>query len=171
MGVLQGVGDVGDQPGGFVERQAPAGQDVGERQAFDEIAHEVGYAVVDADFVDGDDRREAQLGDGAGFAQETIDILRAGADVAGAGNFDGDDAIELGIVGFEYGAERAVSNGAENFELADSLLGRSVPGDGGEARELKAGAAAGTGDFAAGRDVGDLDGILAMRATQVDDGP
>jgi hypothetical protein len=126
---------------------------------------------VDADLVDGDDRREAQLGDSAGFAQEAIDILWAGADVAGAGNLYGDDAIELGIAGFEYGAERAVSNGAENFELADSLPGRSVPGDGGGAREMKAGATARAGDFAARRDVGDLDGILAMRATQVDDGP
>jgi hypothetical protein len=26
--------------------------------------------------MDGDDRRESQLGDGAGFAQETIDVLR-----------------------------------------------------------------------------------------------
>ena len=77
MGVLQGVGDVGDQLGGFVERQASCRQDVPERQAFDEIADQIRSAVVDADFVDRDDRRESQLGDGAGFAQETIDILRA----------------------------------------------------------------------------------------------
>jgi hypothetical protein len=114
---------------------------------------------------------KAQLSDGAGFGQETIDILRAGADVAGAGNLDGDDAIEFGIAGFEHRAERAVSNGAENFELADSLLGRPVPSNGGDARELKAGAAASASDFTAGRDVGDLDGILAMRATQVHGGP
>jgi hypothetical protein len=76
---------------------------------------------VDADFVDGDDRWESQLGDGAGFAQETIDVLRSGADVAGARDLDGGDAVELDVARLEDGAEGPFAEELHDLELAKPL--------------------------------------------------
>jgi hypothetical protein len=87
------------------------------------------------------------LGHRPGFAQEAVDILRAGADVAGAGDLDGDDAVQLGIAGLEDGAERAFAEELDDFELADAFVLGLVAGGSREVSEPKAGAAAGAGNF------------------------
>ena len=127
MGVLQGVGDLCEQLGGFREGEAAAREMIGERDAFDKIADEIWRAVVEADFVNRDDRWKAKLGDAAGFAQEAIEVLRIGADVARSRNLDGDDAVEFGVVGFDDGAECTMSDGAEHLELANAFRRLVIP--------------------------------------------
>ena len=121
MGVLQGVADVGAQLGRFPKGEQATGEHLGQSKAYDKIGDQVELAVVDADLMDGDDRGEAELGNGAGFAHEAIDILRCGADVAGAGDLDGDDAVELGVAGLEHGDKRAFAEELIDLELAESL--------------------------------------------------
>ena len=109
VGVLQSVGEAGDQLGRLAEARPAGGQQVGQRHALDEVADEVGGAVVLADLVDRDDRRMAQLGGAAGLAQESIQLLAARRP-AGAGDLEGDDAIQLRVAGLEDRAEGARSD-------------------------------------------------------------
>ena len=53
----------------------PARQQVGQGHALDELADQVGHAVVLADLVDRHDRRVPQLGHAAGLAEEAVAVL------------------------------------------------------------------------------------------------
>ena len=79
VGVVQRVGDLGDQLGRLARRRAAAGQQVGQGHALDEVADQVGHPVVLADLVDRHDRRVPQLGHAAGLAQEAVAAPRPSA--------------------------------------------------------------------------------------------
>jgi len=96
---------------------------IGEGNAFDKIADEVRFAVIDCDLVKRDDRRKAKLGDRAGFAQETFHVLQVGADVARTRNLDGDEAVEFSVAGLEDRAKRAFTK-----QRGDSNLPRRCAG-------------------------------------------
>ena len=75
VGMVQGVGDFGAQLGRFAAGELLAGEPVAERDAADEVADDVDAVAVAADFVDADDAGMAQLGGGAGFAEEFFLLL------------------------------------------------------------------------------------------------
>ena len=55
MGVMQGVGDLDTQLGGFARSEAFGGHPFLQRRALDEVADDVDCVVLLADFVDADD--------------------------------------------------------------------------------------------------------------------
>ena len=78
-----------------------------------------------ADLVDRHDRRVPQLGDAAGLAQEAVEVLAAGQ-VAGAGDLDGHDAVELRVARLVDRAERRHADRLDQLERP-SLPARSAP--------------------------------------------
>jgi len=75
VGVLQGLGDVGDPLRCLTRRGASPGQQVRQSQPFDEVADQVRPAVLLADFVDRDNRRMPQLRYAPGLAREPVQLL------------------------------------------------------------------------------------------------
>ena len=74
-----------------------------------------------ADLVDGDDAGVAELGGGAGLADEPLGLL-LGGEVAGVGDLDGDEAIELGVAGAPDGAEGPGADLLDQLELAEPAV-------------------------------------------------
>jgi hypothetical protein len=87
----------------------------GQRFAFDEFHRDKRLAIGFVDFVDGGDVRMIQSRGGLGFAQETLLFLTAPHQIRGK-KFQGDGALEFGILGFVDGAHAALPD----------LLGNSV---------------------------------------------
>ena len=99
VGGFEGVGDlVGDAQSG-VERHGSFG-----RLAFDVFHHQ----VIGADVVDLADVGMVERGDGFGFALEAFGEL-------GGGDFDGDVAVEAGVVGAVDFAHAAGADGGLDF--------------------------------------------------------
>ena len=84
VGVLQRIGHLGNQTGRLTRGRPTARQEVRQGQAPDEVADQIGQALMLANLVHRHDPRVAQLRDTAGLAQEAIPILIRGQ-VAGAG--------------------------------------------------------------------------------------
>jgi hypothetical protein len=180
VGVVEGVGDVGDELGRLARRGAAGGEQVGEGDAFDEVADEVGRSFPHprplsrstgrggqhTHFVHGHDGGVAELGDAAGLAEEAVEVLRLVADVAAARDLDGDGAVELRIAGLEDRAETAVADFLDDLEAADGLAARR-PGGGRDIFEAEAGAAGGARDLRARLDLDQLNRVLAMRTVEV----
>jgi hypothetical protein len=70
VGVVQRVGQPRGHLGRLAEGRPAGGEQVGQRDPLDELADEVGGAVVLADLVNRDDGRAPQLGRAARGAQE-----------------------------------------------------------------------------------------------------
>ena len=95
------------------------------RDAADEVADDVDAVAVAADFVDADDAGVAQLGGGAGFAEEFFLLL--GRHAAGARNLDGHGAVELFVAGLPHAAEAADAEPLDQLEAAQLRERRRHP--------------------------------------------
>src|SRR5205814_789306 len=114
------------------------------------------------------DARVAELGHAAGLAQEAVAVPVRG-EVAGAGDFDGDDSIQLRVAGLVHRAEGADADRLQQLEPAELPRFRFVDRGGGAALQGEAGAARRAQDLAAGV-VHDLDRAVAVRAGDVHGG-
>jgi hypothetical protein len=84
--------------------------------------------------------------------------------IQGVGDFQGHDTVELGVAGFPDGAESAQADPLQELELPQRPhggLGGRLPG----IADVDGAAAAGAEDLL-GMVIGELDGIMALRATQ-----
>src|SRR5262249_28095397 len=72
--------------------------------------------------------------------------------------------------GLVDGAAGALADGVEQLELAELLSGPRLVAGGGVGFQAEAGAAGGTGDLLAGRELHDLDGVMAVRAEDMHGG-
>jgi hypothetical protein len=70
-------------------------QVVAQRDALDELGDDGGQAVEAGDLVDGDDVGVAELGGGAGLAEEALAVGIA-LQHAGMGQLQGDEAVQFG---------------------------------------------------------------------------
>ena len=73
-----------------------------------------------ADFVDGADVGVIEGGGGAGFAAKALEGLRVVGDFVGE-KFQGDEAAEFGVFGFEDHAHAAAADFVEDAVVGDSL--------------------------------------------------
>jgi hypothetical protein len=167
VGVVEGVGHVGDEPGGLRRGRPAGGEQIGEGDAIDKVANQVRLTVLDPHFMDGDDGRVAELGGRAGLAEEPVQVGRAGPDVAPPGHLDGHHPVQLRILRLEHGPERPVADGFEEGEPADGRAGH-IGEAGGRARvQVEAGPAGGAGDLGSGVELEQLDRVLAVGAQDV----
>ena len=125
VGMVQGIGDFGAQLGRFAAGELLAGEPVAKRDAADEVADDVDAVAVAADFVDADDAGMAQLGGGAGLAEELFLLL--GRHAAGARNLDGHRAVELFVAGLPHAAEAADAEPLDQLEAAQLRERRRHP--------------------------------------------
>ena len=127
VGVLDDFGHVADVFGGFVGGQSRRGRiadDLAEVSAFDVFHRVEVLALVDADFVDGDHARMAEVGGGFGFGLEAV-YVGFGGQVAGQDHFDGDGAVEADLAGLVDDAHAALGDFFEQLvvaEVADESL-------------------------------------------------
>ena len=160
VGIMQSVGDLGDEAGRLGGRKTLRPQQLRQRLAVHELRDQIGQAVCLTDFVDRHDSGVMNMGKAPAFAQEAVQILLAG-EMAGARDFDRDDAVQLRVPGLVHGAERPNANRLEQLEPAQALL----PGQGKGLGRLhpESRSARRTGDVF--RDDGhQFQGMMAMRA-------
>jgi hypothetical protein len=117
MGIVQSVGHPRDQLGGLASLDAMGLEMFGQRRAPDEVGDEVGEIIVAADLVHRHDAGVSQLGGGARLAYEALRLL-LGGQLAGVGDLDCDQAVQLGVAGQPDGAEGPRAELLEQVELA-----------------------------------------------------
>ena len=126
VGVVDGAGDAGDEPGGggsLAEgRGLGAGKLFSERSPFHELHHEVMAAHGFADFVDGNDVRVFQLRGGLGLGAEAFHFL-VGGESSGENELEGDEALEPRVAGAKDDAHAAAPNLFKQFVMADLFVG------------------------------------------------
>ena len=116
VGVVQGLGDRGDQLDRGSERDRTFPQASFQRLAGDELLDQVVRAVVGVpDLVEGHDARVRELGGAAGLAEEPLDVVLGGED-AGPRDLDRHGAAQLRIDRAEHVAERAGPELIEKLE-------------------------------------------------------
>ena len=120
VGMVQRVGDLGAQLGRFAAGELLAGEPVAQRDAADEVADDVDDVAIAADFVDADDAGVAELGGGAGFAEEFFLFL--GRHAAVPRDFDGHRAVELLVAGLPHAAEAADAEPFDQLEAAQLVV-------------------------------------------------
>jgi hypothetical protein len=113
VGGFEGVGDLAGDVEGFVAGDGALAKALGERGAFDEFHDE----VVGADVVEVADVRMIEGGDEAGFAGGAFGEL-------GGANFNGDVAMEAGIVGAPDFAHAARAERGEDLVGAEAVAWR-----------------------------------------------
>ena len=131
VGVVQRLGDRGDQLGRETERDRAFAAIVVQRHAGDELLDQIVRAVVGVpDLVEGHDARVRELGRAAGLAEEPFDIV-LGREHAGPGDLDRHGAAQLGVDRPEHMAEGAGPELLEELEPAQPprLLGRDAGPD------------------------------------------
>ena len=164
VGVLQRVGDGGDELRRLAGRRPLGRQQIGQRDPLDEFADQVREASRLADFVDRHDRRMPQLGDAAGLPQEPLDVAFAGH-LPRSRNLDRHDAVEFGVAGLVHGAEGARPHQINELVAAEPPLDFTRAPLGRRVRvKLDAQSAGGAEEFFRRRILGQLDGTLATRA-------
>src|SRR5262245_16882738 len=166
MGVVQGLGHAGDELGSLVWRWPPRCQQIGQRDPFDEITDQVGRVFQRANLVDDNDGRMAELGDAAGFAQETRQVLRLVADIASPRDLDRHGAVELRVAGFVDCPKSAGAEVTDELKTPNHMPA-AVPIRARHLFQPKGGPAGDTGHFLARIEIHQLDGILAMRAMEM----
>ena len=127
MGVGQGVGHGGRDPGRLRPGRAVVPQPPAEVGAVEVIGDDVDLPLVHADVVDRHDAGVAQLGEPAGLLEES---LRLGLRHLGAAaeDLDGHGPVELGVVAEVHGAEAAGPQGVPHLVAAEGGgRGRGVP--------------------------------------------
>ena len=112
------------------------------------------------------DRRVAEPGRAASLAQEPVTVL-ARSQAAGAGDLHGHDAIELRVASLVDGPEGSDSDRFDQFEPSQTpLMPSRAPGGRRLPFQTERRAAGGANDLAGG-ETDELDGVAAMRTTDV----
>ena len=132
------------------------------RDAADEVADDVDRVAVAADFVDADDVGMAQLGGGAGFAEELFLLL--GRHAASPRNFDGHRAIELLVAGLPHAAEAADAEPLDQLEAAQLRKRRRHPRGLALIDQAEVAAAGAAGEIGKRRIDGDFGRLMAVWA-------
>ena len=120
-GLVRGVDRTSNalaQAGCFGERQQRVADLAGEASPFHVLQGEEGLPVVLADFVDLNDVRMLDAGDGLGLATEADDGVRLGA-CSGKNHLQGDQAFEASLLGLVDHAHAALAQFAEDHVAAD----------------------------------------------------
>ena len=156
VGELEGFANLGDDGEGLGGGEAAGAEGLAEVRAVHVFHQQIvkrgmGDGVWglggghEAEVVDGDDVGVAEAGEEAAFALETGGEGGVGAEV-GREEFEGDEAIELGLAGLEDVAHAAGADEFEDFELREGG-GDLVTGG---RRGARSGSAAGLGGFSDG---------------------
>ncbi len=103
------------QFGGACGRLRMAGQELLQTAAVAKFQHEERQPALFTDFMDLHDVRMLQACDGLGLTAETGDIVGAGV-VAGQNHLEGDDAIQLRLLGPVDDAHASAAEFTENLE-------------------------------------------------------
>ena len=129
VGVVQRLGDGGDESRRLQEREARLLQSAGQVAAVDELGHDEAQAVVGAaDVVDGDDVRVVQAGEDAGLGQVRLDVLGA-CDQTGMRRLDRDGPVKLLIQRLKDAPEATFSKEFDHAIPADPLGQRRREGN------------------------------------------
>jgi len=115
---MDGTGNDGQQAGGARGGHRFATERSAERGAVDKGHAEIMLAGLFADFVNANDVGMIETGSGFGLGFEAADGIVRGEQAA-ADDFEGDDAVEGNLAGFEDGPHAAASNLFEEFEVAE----------------------------------------------------
>jgi len=102
-----------------VEFERLSGDEVLEGGAVEELHGDEGAAVFFADVVDGADIGVVESGGGFGFAAEALEGLAVGGEFFGE-KFEGDEAIEAGVLRFVNHTHTATAEAFENAVVGDS---------------------------------------------------
>ncbi|HVC92132.1 MAG TPA: hypothetical protein VND64_00500 [Pirellulales bacterium] len=163
--VVERVGQLRHQLGRFAEGGPATADQVGQRQPGDVVAHDVRRSMLVGDLIHLHDARMAQAGRAAGLAQKPLFIFGCG-EIIGAGNLQGHEAIELGIVGFVHLAERAPPEQLQDQEAADRASRSDVAVRGGGAGLEAKRATAVDARHLLGVRLDQLDAVAAVRTLQ-----
>ncbi len=130
MGMVDRVGHLVAQRGGFPERQPVALEPAMEREAVDVLVDDVQVLAVAADRLHARQARVVELGRGLGLADEAIRLLlrRAAIDR----DFHGHDLVELGIPGLPHRPEGPLAQVLQEDVVGDPAadsVGRCPDGD------------------------------------------
>src|SRR5262245_12993265 len=99
MGVVEGVGKLGNEVGNFTERKFAGLQRIAQRNTVDELGYDGRQGVQDRDFENVDDVGMAKLCGCAGLAEESLAIGVA-FQYARMRKLQSDEAIELSVARF-----------------------------------------------------------------------
>ena len=167
VGIIQGVGQRGDQLGRLAPRGPANRKLVRQRRPLHKLAYEVRYAVRLTDVVNRHDRRVLKLGHAAGLALEAIEIL-TGGEIPRPRYLDRNHAVQLGIAGHVDGAEGPGTDRVDQDEFSQpplTLLG--APGRRGFRLQAEARTTRGADDLLVTLVLDDFDRVPAMRAVNV----
>ena len=126
VGVVERFGDDATQLGRGRKRRRADAHPLVQRNAKNQIAHDVNRVGVATDFVDRDDMPVAKLRGHAGFAHHLFDLERI--QLPAARHLDGHVAVQFRVTGPPDGAERTFSQLVHQFEpphAARHALGRA----------------------------------------------
>jgi len=120
VGVVDGVGERGQEPGGFSRRRPAVGSRQPMRQAatLDELHAQVRMAGVGADLVDGQDVGVVEVGGGLGLGAEALQVGR-GRPRAGQQHLEGDDATQAFLPRLVDDAHAAARDLVEHLVIAE----------------------------------------------------
>ncbi len=165
VGIVQGAGDLSAKLGGLARGEALGREPVSERDAADKVADDVDRVLGASDFVNAHDVGVAKLRGDAGLAIELLGFC--GSELALARDLDGDGAIELVVVRLPDRAESADANLFDEIEVGDRSNGVSDFGFVDRADKAERAAAGAANDVLDIHFPVGLDGVVAMRATNV----
>ncbi len=119
VGDPQAPGDGGDR------RRRAVPEDPAERLALEELGHDIGLIVVDADVMDGEEVGVVEGGGGAGLTLEALPPIGAVRDLRRQ-HLDRHLTVELGVPRPPHLAHPTGPDGGENFITAESVTGFQV---------------------------------------------
>ncbi len=99
-------------------------QDPAQRFALEQLGHDVGSAVVDADVVDGEEVGVVESRGGPGLALEALPPIGAVDATCGGQHLDRHLAAELGVPGPPHLAHPTGAEGAEDFVAVETITRR-----------------------------------------------
>ena len=109
VGVVDGLGHLGHQPGRLARRQRAVGGLLGQAAALDEAHAEVVLALVLADLVDRHDVGVVEVGGRLGLDVEPLDV-GLGGELAGQDHLQGDRPVEADLPGLVDDAHAAAGD-------------------------------------------------------------
>ena len=126
--VMDGAGDIGQQPRGRAGVGGEFGQAIGEATAVDQLHAEIAVVAVGAHLMDGDDIGVVERGDGLGLEPEPPAVVVAGQP-AGQDHLERHGAIQTQLAGREHDPHAAAGDLAGALmvtEVADGVAGRGA---------------------------------------------
>ena len=118
VGVLDGLGDLADQPGGLARGQRTVGKALGEALPLDETHLKVMLALVLANLVDRHDAGMVEVGGRLGLAVEPLDVGLIG-ELAGEDHLECDGPVEADLPGLEDDPHAAAGDLADDLVVAE----------------------------------------------------